>query len=187
MHYSIGEVSDITGIAASTLRYYDREGMFPTMERSSGGIRVFSDTELATLKVIECLKSSGMSIRDIKEFLGWCQEGDPSIGKRREMFHRRLAEVEAQIAGLERTRNMLRYKCWYYDTASEAGTEDARAGPPRRGHSGGPARLPHLNRATPVDPATPFGHPRGPSTRPDHKAHLTRHSRPTPDSDTSRP
>ena len=99
MHYSIGEVSDITGIAASTLRYYDREGMFPTMERSSGGIRVFSDTELATLKVIECLKSSGMSIRDIKEFLGWCQEGDPSIGKRREMFHRRLAEVEAQIAG----------------------------------------------------------------------------------------
>ena len=95
------------------------------MERSSGGIRVFSDTELATLKVIECLKSSGMSIRDIKEFLGWCQEGDPSIGKRREMLHRRLAEVEAQIAGLERTRNMLRYKCWYYDTASEAGTEDA--------------------------------------------------------------
>lgn len=45
MHYSIGEVSDITGIAASTLRYYDREGMFPAMERSSGGIRVFSDTE----------------------------------------------------------------------------------------------------------------------------------------------
>ena len=117
MHYSIGEVSDITGIAASTLRYYDREGMFPTMERSSGGIRVFSDTELATLKVIECLKSSGMSI--------WCQEGDPSIGKRREMFHRRLTEVESQIAELERTRNMLRYKCWYYDTASEAGTEDA--------------------------------------------------------------
>ena len=111
MHYSIGEVSDVTGIAASTLRYYDREGMFPAMERSSGGIRVFSDTELATLKVIECLKSSGMSIRDIKEFLGWCQEGDSSIGKRREMFHRRLAEVEAQIAGLERTRNMLRYKC----------------------------------------------------------------------------
>ena len=41
------------------------------------------------------------------------------------MFHRRLTEVEAQIAGLERTRNMLRYKCWYYDIASEAGTEDA--------------------------------------------------------------
>ena len=125
MHYSIGEVSDVTGIAASTLRYYDREGMFPTMERSSGGIRVFSDTELATLKVIECLKSSGMSIRDIKEFLGWCQEGDSSIGKRRAMFHRRLAEVESQIAELERTRNMLRYKCWYYDTAVAAGTEDA--------------------------------------------------------------
>ena len=146
--------------------------MFPAMERSSGGIRVFSETELATLKVIACLKSSGMSIRDIKEFLDWCQEGDPSIGKRREMFHRRLTEVEAQIAGLERTRNMLRYKCWYYDHRLRSRHRGRRAGSPRRGHSGGPARLPHLNRAAPVDPATPFGHPRGPSTRPDHKAHL---------------
>ena len=51
MYYSIGEVANATGIAISTLRYYDREGMFPGMERSNGGIRVFSDTEINTLKV----------------------------------------------------------------------------------------------------------------------------------------
>ena len=73
MYYSIGEVANATGIAISTLRYYDREGMFPHMERSNGGIRVFSDKEIDTLKVIECLKSSGMSIKAIKEFLIWCQ------------------------------------------------------------------------------------------------------------------
>ncbi len=125
MYYSIGEVANATGIAISTLRYYDREGMFPNMERSNGGIRVFSDTEINTLKVIECLKSSGMSIKSIKEFLTWCEEGDASLGKRREMFHVRLEEVEKQIEALQKTKNMLKYKCWYYDTAIAAGSEEA--------------------------------------------------------------
>lgn len=125
MYYTIGEVSNATGIATSTLRYYDREGMFPDMERSSGGIRVFSDRELGTLKVIECLKHAGMSIKDIKEFLGWCQEGDATLPQRRQMFHDRLAEVERQMDELRNTMNLLRYKCWYYDTAVAAGTENA--------------------------------------------------------------
>lgn len=125
MHYSIGEVANATGIAISTLRYYDREGMFPNMERSNGGIRIFSDTEISTLRVIECLKSSGMSIKAIKEFLVWCQEGDASLVKRREMFHARLEEVEKQIEALQVTKSILKYKCWYYDTATAFGSEDA--------------------------------------------------------------
>lgn len=124
MYYSIGEVANTTGIAISTLRYYDREGMFPHIGRSNGGIRVFSDVEIDTLRVIECLKSSGMSIKEIKEFLIWCQDGDNSLQKRRDMFHTRLNEVQKQIAVLQGTINTLRYKCWYYDTAAAAGTED---------------------------------------------------------------
>ncbi|MCI9270188.1 MAG: MerR family transcriptional regulator [Dorea sp.] len=124
MYYSIGEVANATGITISTLRYYDREGMFPNMERSNGGIRVFSDTEMNTIRVIECLKSSGMSIKSIKEFLAWCEEGDASLGKRREMFYARLEEVEKQIEALQATKNMLKYKCWYYDTAIAAGSEE---------------------------------------------------------------
>ena len=57
MSYSIGEVSKTTNIPISTLRYYDREGMFPNMARSNGGIRVFSEKEVATIKVIDCLKN----------------------------------------------------------------------------------------------------------------------------------
>ncbi len=125
MFYSIGEVADKTGITISTLRYYDREGMFPDMKRSSGGIRVFSDKELNTLRVIECLKISGMSIREIKEFLGWCQEGDASLQKRREMFHHRLEALQKQMDELQNTMNILKYKCWYYDTAVASGTEEA--------------------------------------------------------------
>ena len=125
MYYSIGEAARITGIAISTLRYYDREGMFPEMMRSSGGIRIFSDKEISILRVVECLKSAGMSIKEIKEFLFWCQEGDSSLQKRRDMFRYRLKELKKQKEALQKTMNTLQYKCWYYDTAIAAGTEDA--------------------------------------------------------------
>jgi len=125
MHYSIGDVARSTGISVSTLRYYDREGMFPDMARRGGGIRVFSEKELGILRVIECLKKAGMSIREIKEFLNWCQEGDASLEKRQNMFHARLREVERQMEDLQKTLNTLKYKCWYYDTAVAAGSEAA--------------------------------------------------------------
>lgn len=124
MYYSIGEIADTAGIATSTLRYYDREGMFPDMKRSRGGIRVFSDRELNTVRVIECLKKAGMPIREIKEFLVWCSQGDSSLSKRQEMFHSRLKDVEKQMEELQNTINTLKFKCWYYDKAAEAGTED---------------------------------------------------------------
>ncbi len=125
MYYSIGEVSNITGIAISTLRYYDREGMFPDIKRSNGGIRVFSEKEIGAIRVIECLKTTGMSIKEIKEFLNWCTQGDESLPKRREMFYNRMQAVQKQIDELNAAMNILKYKSWYYDTAIAAGTEDA--------------------------------------------------------------
>ena len=55
--YTIGQVSEMFNLPVSTLRYYDKEGLFPFMQRSSG-IRQFSDNEIAALKLIECLKKS---------------------------------------------------------------------------------------------------------------------------------
>ena len=66
--YTIGQVSEMFNLPVSTLRYYDKEGLFPFMQRTSG-IRQFSDTEIAALKLIECLKKSGLEIRNIKQYL----------------------------------------------------------------------------------------------------------------------
>lgn len=123
MPYSIGEVANMTGISISTLRFYDREGMFPNLKRSAGGIRVFSETEIEAIKIIECLKVSGMPIKDIKQFLRWCQEGDASLQKRCDMFHERLEVVNQQMEALQKTINIIAYKRWYYETALAAGTE----------------------------------------------------------------
>lgn len=63
MLYTVGEMAKVLGIPASTLRYYDKEKLLPCVERSKGGIRMFTDKDFEWLKVIECLKKSGLSIK----------------------------------------------------------------------------------------------------------------------------
>lgn len=125
MQYSIGEVSQKTGIPISTLRYYDREGMFPDIERGNGGIRSFSDAELESLRIIECLKDSGLSIKEISQYLEWCQEGTATLEKRRDLFYARREILKQQMKELKETMRTIDYKCWYYDTAIAAGSESA--------------------------------------------------------------
>ncbi|MDY2922269.1 MAG: MerR family transcriptional regulator [Eubacterium sp.] len=121
--YSIGQVSRLYDLPVSTLRYYDKEGLFPNLTRESG-IRKFSDDELTILHMIECLKSSGLEIREIKQFFEWCSEGSATYGKRKELFEARKKAVEEEIESLNRTLNMLKYKCWYYEQALIDGSED---------------------------------------------------------------
>lgn len=78
--YTIGQVSAMFNLPVSTLRYYDKEGFFPNLERK-GNIRYFSDNELEALRVIECLKKSGLEIKDIKQFFIWVSEGSSSYAK----------------------------------------------------------------------------------------------------------
>ncbi len=121
--YTIGQVSEISGLPVSTLRYYDKEGLFPNLQRK-GGQRIFSDSEIESLRVIECLKQSGLEIKDIKQFFKWVTEGSSTYAKRKQLFEARKSAVEAELRSLEKTLAMLRFKCWYYDKAMQDGTED---------------------------------------------------------------
>ena len=121
--YTIGQVSELFGLPISTLRYYDKEGLFPTMQRDSG-IRKFGEKELEALRVIECLKKSGLEIKDIKQFMEWCVQGSETYPQRRELFLHQKAAVEAEIERMNRVLDMLRFKCWYYEQAIQDGNED---------------------------------------------------------------
>ena len=124
MYYTVGQMAKKMNAAPSTLRYYDKEGLLPFVERSNGGIRVFSDADWQWLSIIECLKKSGLSIRDIKAFIDWCMEGDSTIEKRLELVKHQRDLVRENISQLQETLALLDYKCWYYETAKEAGTCD---------------------------------------------------------------
>ena len=122
MTYSIGEVSEMLAIPISTLRYYDKKGLLPLIERTNGNIRVFSDMDVRWLNMIECLKNTGMELKEIKTFFEWCEKGDSTIEKRCEMFLERKRETERQMAILQKSLDLINYKCEYYSIAKEAGT-----------------------------------------------------------------
>ena len=121
--YTIGQVAAMFHLPVSTLRYYDQEGLFPNLERKSG-IRRFSAQELEALRVIECLKKAGLEIKDIKQFMQWCTQGPSTYPQRYALFARQRTAVEAELVHMQRTLDMIRYKCWYYKTAMREGGEE---------------------------------------------------------------
>lgn len=124
MLYTVGEIAKVLGIPASTLRYYDQEGLLPFVERSSGGIRMFTDKDCEWLKVIVCLKKSGLSIKNIKAFIDMAVRGDESLAERYELFHARRDAVKEQLKEMQETLDLLEFKCWYYQQAMADGTEE---------------------------------------------------------------
>ena len=123
MFYTIGQISTMTNLSISTLRYYDAEGLFPNLNRKSG-IRQFSDHEVETIRVIECLKKSGLEIKEIKEFMKMCQEGPKTYKQRKALFDNQKKLVEEEIKKLNKTLDMLNFKSWYYETAIKDGNEE---------------------------------------------------------------
>lgn len=121
--YTIGQISEMFHLPISTLRYYDKEGLFPDMERSSG-IRKFGPKEIEALRVIECLKKSGLEIKSIKQFMKWCSQGSSTYPLRKELFLHQKEIVEKEISKMEKVLDMLRFKCWYYEQAMKDGNED---------------------------------------------------------------
>ncbi|MGD6818284.1 MerR family transcriptional regulator [Metabacillus sp. 113a] len=122
--YSISEAAKELHLTVYTLRYYDKEGLIPFVERTASGTRVFKESDISALKVIECLKLTGMPIKEIKHFIDWCSEGDATLQQRYDMFLERKATVEAQMEDLRKTMEVIEHKCSYYKTALEAGTEE---------------------------------------------------------------
>lgn len=127
MNYSISQTAKRIGVTAYTLRYYDKEGLLPFVDRTPSGIRSFKESDFEWLAVVNCLKNTGMSIKQIKVFIDYCLEGDATLEKRLEVFTHQKASVEKQIEELQTYLKKIEYKIWYYQTAVAAGTEAVHA------------------------------------------------------------
>lgn len=121
-HYTIGEVSEMFDLPISTLRYYDRQGLILHLEKS-GGQRRFSKQNIESLRVIECLKASGLEISEIRKFMQMCEKGNESLQERKDLFEKRRETVLQQIEQLQNQLDMIDYKCWYYQTAVKINDE----------------------------------------------------------------
>lgn len=120
---TIGQVAKKMNLSISTLRYYDKEHILPAIKRNNIGVRLFDDSDIEALRVIECLKVSGMKLNDIKIFMRWCIESDKTIKKRLDMFNQQECAINDQINRLNKALNMIKFKKWYYQTALNDNTE----------------------------------------------------------------
>ncbi len=123
MSYNIGEVSKQFNLSIHTLRYYEKEGIL-NIKRSKSGIRKYEDSDINTIKIVECLKSSGMQLKDIKQFIDWCNLGNETLELRQAMFENQRKIVLQKLEEIQKTLDVINYKCWYYKTANELGNEE---------------------------------------------------------------
>ncbi len=118
--YSIKQVSLRTGLPAPTLRYYEKEGLLPNVCRSSGGNRRFTDEDIEALELICCLKSTGMPIKKIKEFVELSGHGSETLRTRCEMLHEHKRSVEEQLSQMEKHLQKVNCKIEHFTAQYEA-------------------------------------------------------------------
>ncbi|MBO0453094.1 MULTISPECIES: MerR family transcriptional regulator [Enterococcus] len=121
--FLIGDISAMYGISQDTLRYYDKAGLLPFVKKNTAGRRVFTEDDLGYIEVIDCLKRSGIPVKEIAKFMDWCVEGDQTLPQRYAFMIEQEAVLERKIRELQTQLDFLRWKKWYYQTANEAGTE----------------------------------------------------------------
>ncbi len=118
MEYSIGQISKKFNLTISQIRYYDKEGLLPNLQRVNG-VRKFDDSDVETIFLIECLKKCGLQIKEIKQFVEWTKMGDETIDLRLDFFKKQEQKVEKELSELNKVLDMVKYKCWYYQKAKE--------------------------------------------------------------------
>ncbi|MCM3186977.1 MerR family transcriptional regulator [Priestia megaterium] len=96
--YSINEVEKMYGLKASTLRFYEKEGILPKINRDSGGRRKYTEQELDWIQLVLALRSTGMTIGELKEYMDLIRKGHETLEERREMLLKYKANVETRMA-----------------------------------------------------------------------------------------
>jgi DNA-binding transcriptional MerR regulator len=122
--FLIGDITKMYGISQDTLRYYDKAGLLPFVKKNKAGRREFTEDDLGYIEVIDCLKRSGIPVKEIAKFMDWCVEGDKTLPQRYTFMIEQEAALEKKIYDLQTQLDFLRWKKWYYQTANEAGTEE---------------------------------------------------------------
>ncbi len=122
---SIGEVSALTGLSTHTLRFYEQEGLFiEPVRRNSAGRRVFTDQEVGWLKVCAKLRSSGMSLPNIRRYAELARQGPDTTNERFDLLRAHESTVQQQISDLEDALAVIRGKIALYADHLAAGSAD---------------------------------------------------------------
>jgi DNA-binding transcriptional MerR regulator len=114
LYFSIKQVSEKTAVSPHVLRYYEKEGLLPSISRSRNGIRRYTEHDLEWIGLVRCLKNTGMSIKGIKYFVELSLQGDRTLKKRCDLLVEHKKEVENQIAEMQKHLCKVIHKIEYF-------------------------------------------------------------------------
>ena len=113
----IAEVSERYGISADTLRYYERIGLIPPVNRNESGIRDYGEIDLRRVEFIKCMRSAGLPIETLIEYVGLVQQGDQTNKARKEILIEQREQLLTRMAEMQKTLDILDYKISMYENA----------------------------------------------------------------------
>ena len=125
MNYTIKKVSEMTGLSIPTIRYYDKEGLLPDLQRKESGYRIFSDRDLEAIDLIGCFKESGLTIREIRHFMSLVRQGDVTLDERLAIYQMHIARLEEKLAAVQNALEHSRRTLAFYEIAAKTGSEEA--------------------------------------------------------------
>ena len=109
----------------SNLRYYDKEGLLPDLQRKESGYRVFSDRDLEAIDLIECFKESGLTIREIRHFMSLVRQGNVTLDERLAIYQTHIARLEEKLAAVQNALEHSRRTLAFYEIAVKTGSEES--------------------------------------------------------------
>ena len=118
---TIKEVCEKYDITADTLRYYERVGVIPEVSRTKGGIRNYTEEDIAWVENAICMRSAGVPVEMLIEYVKLFQEGDGTFKARRDLLAEARADIQEQLDRITETARLLDYKISRYDVAIKTG------------------------------------------------------------------
>src|ERR1043165_582045 len=113
----IAEVSEQFGMSVDTLRYYERVGVIPPVNRNESGIRDYNELDLRRVDFIKCMRSAGLPVEVLIEYVALVQQGDSTIEARKEILMEQRDLVAARLEEMQKTLDRLNYKIDVYEQA----------------------------------------------------------------------
>lgn len=115
MSYTIKDVSEICNLTPYTLRYYEKVGLLPSIQRDENGKRQYTDEDLGWIQIINCMKATGMSIAYIKNYIELCMKENGSIIKRRKIMEEQKEIISEKLKSYTELLGIVNAKLDYYD------------------------------------------------------------------------
>lgn len=124
---NIKKVSEQLGISSDTIRYYERIGLVPPINRDKNGVRNFTDIDIQRLDFIKCMRHAGLSIESLHEYMHlYSLNDDRTILARKRILEEEAEKLDERIASLQETRAYLQHKIDVYDSQLTQATNDLK-------------------------------------------------------------